>query len=531
MDHQSAIILAMRRPKFYPHPVSSVHLEQTHISLVFLTGKWVYKIKKPFDLGFLDFTTLEKRKHFCFREIELNRRLAHDVYQGVVPIFLQDNRYSLDGPGEIVEYAVQMRQLSAERTMSHLLPKGKLDASAIAGLARVLSEFYRNAASGPQIDAMGSTEVIRYNCEENFEQTYEFRDKYIDDRQHRIIYAATCSFLDHHPALFEQRIAGHKIRDCHGDLRTDHIYFCDDGLRIIDCIEFNKRFRYSDVAGDLAFLCMDLDFQGYPGIAGSLVAEYARHCGDLGVFGMLPFYKCYRAMVRTKVGCMRLQQEDPGQQEYQELLEQTRRYMDLAYQYAVEFSRPRIWVIFGMIASGKSTLAQALSVILGSKVLNSDIVRKDLFKATGKPFTSGQHAFSAGIYTEEATALTYGRLFLLAQEEIEQGRSVILDATFSLARYRNEARRLAGDMNAAIRFIECTCPEDRMLERLREREGQSTVSDARQELLGPFKARYQKPDEIPLHELNRVNTCRPVEENVIHVLSIKKSLPEIKITF
>jgi uncharacterized protein len=517
--HLEAIIQWMLRPGFYAHPVDSVSLQQTHISLVFLAGPRVYKIKKPVDLGFLDFRTLEQRAHFCRREVELNQRLTRGVYLGVDPITFHEGIYRIGGgSGEIVEYAVRMRRLPADKTMQCLLAQGRLKAADIDELARVLSRFYQEAATGPAIDALGALEMVRYNCQENFDQTLEFTGRYIDARQHQIVRAAVSAFLDHRRELFETRVAQHKIRDGHGDLRSGHVYFEPDGMQIIDCIEFNERFRCGDVACDLAFLCMDLEYQGYAAAAASLVAGYVRHSGDTAVYGLLPFYKCYRAMVRTKVDCMRLRQGGLQTREERMLREQARRYMELAYRNALVFSRPRIWVVFGMIAGGKSTVAQALSDSLGVAVFNSDVVRKQLFR--DRPgAVSGPVAFAQGIYSAEATALTYGKLLLTAQEEIDRGRSVILDATFSRTRHRDEARRLAHDMDAAVRFVECRGPENLIAERLRQRGQQATVSDARLTHLAEFKARFQPADEIPSAEKIVIDTSTPLLENIIRILS------------
>jgi predicted kinase len=222
-------------------------------------------------------------------------------------------------------------------------------------------------------------------------------------------------------------------------------------------------------------------------------------------------------MVRTKVDGMRLKQGNMDRTEQHALRRQIRRYMDLAYQYALAFSRPRIWVVFGMIASGKSTLARSLSESLGIAVLNSDEVRKELFR--GRGLKSGRVPAYAGMYSQEATALTYGRLLLKAQEVLDQGRSIILDATFSRSRHRDEVRRLATDMDAGIRLIACTCPEEQTIERLRRRENQACVSDARLEHLEAIKSRYQSPDEIPDDQLIRIDTRVPTAENVIRILS------------
>jgi uncharacterized protein len=515
-NHQSKIIKLMQTPDFYPHPVRSVKLRETHISRVFLTGDFVYKVKKPVDLDFLDFTTLEKRRHFCRMEVDLNRRLTHGIYQGVVSITKKDQSYDLEGAGETVEYAVKMKQLPAVSTMARLLPQGKIDTQSIDRLARILAAFYETARSGPKINAAGSWDTVKTNCEENFSQTEEFAGNLIDKRMYQIISSASRSFLQQRKELFERRVKENRIREGHGDLRTDHIYFTPDGIQIIDCIEFNERFRCGDIAADLAFLAMDLDFEGYPGIARTLLHAYVDHSGDADVFVLLDFYKCYRAFVRAKVNCFHLKQAELAEGEQEELRRQTRRLVDLAYEYVRRFAQPTVWVVCGMIASGKSTLAKALADALQIKVLRSDIVRKDLFDR--QVFESQEEEFEEGIYSQDATSLTYGKLLLLAQEEIERGRSVILDATFSRKDQRREVLRLVEDRDADIVFVECRCREVVIRQRLRNRKKSPAISDARLKHLDESKSRFEALDEIPAENKIIVDTERPLAEIVEKIL-------------
>jgi aminoglycoside phosphotransferase family enzyme/predicted kinase len=514
---RSRVVELMQTPDFYPHPVDSVTMRETHISLVFLTGDFVYKIKKPVNLDFLDFTTLEQRQHFCSRELELNRRLTHDVYLDVVAVTCQDEHCGLDGPGRPVEYAVKMRQLPDAATMQRRFANNKLDSTDIDLLARVLDRFYRSAPTGIGVNAFGQWSTVRRNCEENFSQTEEFAGNVIDRRQHQIIKSATRAFLRRRKALFDLRVQDNKIREGHGDLRTDHIYFTEDGIQIVDCIEFNRRFRCGDIASDLAFLAMDLDFAGHSHIAGMLVKAYMDHSGDGDVMALMDFYKCYRAFVRAKVDCLRLKQAELADQDKTGLRRRAMQYLELAYEYAQRFSRPTVWVVCGMIASGKSTVAAALAAALQIKTLRSDVVRKQLFE---QPAVKRQNAdFGEGIYGDDATALTYGKLLRLAQEEIAGGNSVLLDATFSRKRQRREVSRLAADMEADILFIECRCGDKVLRQRLAERDNSPGVSDARLKHLNAFKARYEALDEIADEILIAIDTELPIEENLATILA------------
>ena len=517
MNHQDHIFEVMCRPEFYPHPVSSIEQRETHISHVFLTGDYVYKIKKPVNLDFLDFTTLEKRYYYCHQEVILNKRLSHNVYFDVISINIKDSKYHLNGPGAPVEYAVKMRQLPQDRSMVHLLKRNKINRVLIEELAVILSEFYIQGPSVDHIHSSGAWETILANCEENFQQTRMFAGEILDERIFQIVRSATLSFLHREKELFENRIKSKKIRDCHGDLRTGHIYFTDEGIQIIDCIEFNERFRFQDVTSDLAFLAMDLDYEGFPQIANYLLDDYAKHTEDPDVFVLIDFYKCYRAFVRCKVNCIRLQEGDTSKQGRIKLLKETSRYLDLAYKYAVQFSRPTLWVVCGMPGSGKSTISRELSRIFNIKIFQSDVIRKELYGL--KPDAPSDMPFGTGIYSKGASSLTYGRLLLLAQEEIEKGRSVILDATYGSQHDRREAIRMARDNEANIVFVECVLKENVIKKRLLKREAGYPVSDARYHHFEDFKRRFEPLNELGNEMHIRVDTEKPLEACMEQILA------------
>ena len=505
-------IRAMREPAFYPHPVDGVALRETHISWVFLTGDRVYKVKKPVDLGFLDFSSPARREHFCRREVDLNRRLAPDVYLGVATITREADGYRLDGEGEVVDHAVRMRQLPSSATLKRRLPEGRFEAATFERLAGILVPFYAAAATGGAVDDFGAPATVARNCEENFTQTAGAASVRFDRRTWEVVAAATRGYLDNHHVLFQKRVTDGRIREGHGDLRTDHVYLTDDGIRIVDCIEFNERFRCADVACDLAFLAMEMDEEGFPGPAADLIDAFVRHSGDLQLYALLDFYKCYRAMVRLKVNCLRLAQADVGPAEQAAAGAAIDRFLALAYRYAVRFSRPVLWVVWGMVATGKSTVARALGETLDIGLQRSDVVRKALFEKVAAKETVVD--FGKGIYSRQATALTYGKLLRLAQAAIEQGRSVVLDATFSRRNQRREVLRLAGETGAAIVFVECACSEETLRRRLAERTGTRSVSDARLEHYEALKAAFEPGDELPARCCIRVDTEQPLAEGL-----------------
>jgi aminoglycoside phosphotransferase family enzyme/predicted kinase len=515
-QRQAEIFQAMERPDFYPHPITTIEQRETHISKVFLTGLYVYKIKKPVNLEFLDFTTLEKRQHFCHQEVMLNRRLSRDVYLDVVAITLQGDRYCLERPGDPIEYAVKMRQLPEECSMARLLPSGKIDTEEIEKLVRILAGFYTHAPTGGYINTFGLWKTVWANCEENFRQAEIFVGKILDERIFQIVRAATRSFMRRRKEFFQNRIDRDKIRDCHGDLRAGHVYFTE-GIQIIDCIEFNERFRYGDITSDLAFLAMDLDNEGYPQIAQRLLNSYVEHTKDQGVFVLLDFYKCYRAFVRIKVSCFRLEEGNIGEQERGKVVRDIQRCMNLAYRYAVQFTRPILWIICGMPASGKSTIARELAHTLGIQVFRSDLIRKELFGLP--PYKQVDLPFEEGIYSKGASSLTCGRLLLLAQEEIEKGCAVVLDATYGSRHERSEVLRLAKDMDANLVFVECVSSEEVLKGRLMKRRGTSLISDARLHHFQQLKARFEPLDEVPREMHIRVDTERPLERSMQQILS------------
>jgi uncharacterized protein len=486
---QQQIFQAMSSPDFYPHRVARIQEQDTHISKVFLTGKFVYKIKKSVNLGFLDFSTLKKRRHYCVREILLNRRLTHDIYLDVIAITRENGTYSIGGTGETLEYAVRMRQLPESRSLHQLIGKDGVDPSNMAALGSRLARFYLATSQSKSLQAGQGWKNLCDACKENFRHTRDFCGTLLDKKIWETVKGATLSFLKSRKGSFYQRFKEAKIRDCHGDLRTDHIYFTDQGIQIIDCIEFNDHLRHIDVINDLAFLLMDLDFLGEPGMGDCLLDEFITGTHDTNGLNLLAFYKCYRAVVRCKVNCISLSNHELKHPKREKIHMEALKYLDLAYHYAIQFSRPAVWVVCGMPATGKSTIAKALSKALGIKVFRSDIVRKELFGL--KPYQQATASAGKKLYGASASSLTYGRLLLLTQQEIETGTSVIIDATYSKEKYRLDLISLVKEKGIRPIFIECTAQDRVMKERLMHRDSSPSVSDARIGDFETLKARYE----------------------------------------
>jgi len=343
-----SIVEALLKPQAYPHKPQEIELVQTQMSFVFLTGDYVYKVKKPVNLGYLDYTTLEKRHFFCHQELELNRRLCSDVYLAVVPITMslrgasepkprakrrgRSNLLCIEGEGKTIEYAVKMKQLPQNCMMDVLLAQGKVTKEMIAKVAEKLAGFHQKAKTSPEIAAFGKLDTIRQNCEENFTQT----EKYIGNSIPRLSYdhikSYTNDFILGNVSLFDKRVREGKIRDCHGDLHAAHICFGDD-ICIYDCIEFNDRFRYCDVASELAFLAMDLDRYQQADLSKHFVNSYVELSQDEELLNLLNFYKCYRAYVRGKVESFKLDDPLISEEEKAGALENAKRYFQLAESY------------------------------------------------------------------------------------------------------------------------------------------------------------------------------------------------------
>jgi len=514
--HQAAVLTVLKDPEFYPHPVTAIQVEETHISTVFLTGDFVYKIKKPVDFGFLDYTTLDKRHRYCKQEVLLNRRLSENVYLDVVSITGEPTGYTLNGSGEPVEYAVKMRQLPKERTMLQLLRRGEFNLNMLGDLVQMLVRFYQNTDKGPEIDSMGSRELIWVNIEEDFVQTNPFVSTVLDKVQFSDLHRQVRTFLNSQAELFDRRIKSGCIRDCHGDLRLGHIYFTDL-ISIIDCIEFNERFRYGDVASDLAFLAMDLDYNGFADIGQKLLAEYARSAEDPEILLLADFYKCYRAHVRCKVECLRYGTGDLSGREAHRAKERAQSYFELAWRYADTFSRQTIWIVCGLSGSGKSTIAAELGKLMNLKCYRSDVIRKRLFGLS--PEQQVVTPFGESIYTPAASDRTYEQMLLEARKDMSRGRSVILDGTFGRLQHRVLARRLAEEMEANVIFIECRCRQSLLRQRLTAREEQKSISDARLQHLDAQSQAFEPLDELWESLHLPINTEQPLHQCVHEILS------------
>lgn len=329
------LVGAMKSPETYDEEVKSIELMQTHISFVFLANGFVYKIKKPVNFGFLDYSTLEKRKFFCSEEIRLNKALAGEIYLEVVSINKDEkNSIKIKGGGEAVEYAVKMKRLPQEAIMTSLLLKNKIDRNHIIKIAGMLANFHAKARDDEEISRFGSVEHVKFVWQQNFEQTKAIRGKKVDSNEFDFIEKKVNNFIENNKMLFEKRINEKRIKECHGDAHSGNIFIVGDKIYIFDAIEFNLAFRSGDVASEIAFLAMDLEFHKRKDLAELFVEKYIEFSRDAEIKKLIDFYKCYRAYVRAKVTSFKLFDENVSEKEKKDCEELTKKYFALALEYA-----------------------------------------------------------------------------------------------------------------------------------------------------------------------------------------------------
>ena len=498
------IIEFMLDPSSYPHNVETVEHYQTHISHLFFAGDYVYKLKKPIDLGFLDFSTLAKRRTAAIAEIELNRRIAPDIYLDVATLHRDDQGVlSFKAPTVVEEVAVVMRRLPEDQRLSKLIETGTVKPETMRDLGHRIADFHERTESSPEIEVYGSLKTVRHNWDENFEQTEPFIGRTITHEAWTICHDEIERYMRAYSDLFERRIADGRIRDCHGDMQTDDIFIDPKtgAATILDAIEFNRRFRYSDTLSDIAFLSMDLNYQGAADLSVILLEAYYERSNDTPIPSLLRFYECYRAYVRGKVRSFVIDQPGPSAEEKKTATDEARRFFELALSYAAGL-RPRLILVMGLIGSGKTRQADGLASRSGARVLHSDVVRKEL--AGLNPNAKQSVPFGEGIYSAEWTDRTYGALLEEASAELARGNSIILDATWSKAWYRALARGVAAERDALLAIVECTAPDEVLMRRL-SRTGR-LVTDGRVELLDEVRADYEAPTDDDAERVLRIDT-------------------------
>ncbi len=500
MDFEEVKILAQR--------LKAKKILQTHTSWVLLTGEFAYKIKKPVDFGFLDYTTKEKRRAYCYKELELNQRLSPEIYLGVVKIkpdlsLIEEKKRE----GEAIDYAVKMKELPQESLMTQFLKRGKVNFSQIKEIAKIIGGFHNRLIQTRETERYGEIETISFNWEENFTQTERFIGETISRKTFFLIKERIRSFIIREKEKFEKRIKAKKIKYCHGDLHSQNI-FITDKIYIFDCIEFNPRFSCSDTASEIAFFLMDLDFHQRFDLADYFLDKYLAITRDYSLLALLSFYKAYRAFVRGKVESFKIEDKSIPQKERLIAKEVAKRYFYLSRRYANSFwEKPMVLVFFGPPGSGKTFLSEKLRARREGIILSSDLLRKDLL---GLPPEGHFPAdYEKGIYKKEITEKTYTSLLKKGKRYFKHQISLFLDATFSHFSYRAVFKKEFP--KKSLFWILCFSPQRLILSRLKKERKYSDASFAiYQKMRSKFRLYFRKKR----NRLLILNTALPVKKNL-----------------
>ncbi|MEB3226643.1 MAG: AAA family ATPase [Synechococcus sp.] len=496
MSHSiSALIAALQTPAFYPHlTTEAIALVQTHVSYVFLTGDYAYKLKKAVDFGFLNFSTLEKRKHFCEVELELNQALTEALYLEVLPITYDGQTYGFNGAGEVVEYAVKMRQFPQETLLSEMFAAGTLTETHMEQLGRAVADFHGQATTNDYILSFGEIPKIRQAIDENYAQTAQ----YIGTVQTQARFEQTKDFTDNffgsREEIFAQRRQERKIKECHGDLHLRNICLWHDQMQLFDRIEFNEPFRFVDTMYDVAFTVMDLDARGAQTLGNAFLNTYVERTGDWEGLQVLPLYLSRQAYVRAKVTSFLLDDQAIAPEAKAEAAQTATAYYELAWQYT-QRSQGKVVIMCGLSGSGKSTVARSYARRENGIQIRSDAVRKHLgnilLDATGDD----------SLYSPGMTEKTYGRLQELGLLLAKQGFTVILDAKYDTVVQRKNVINSCAAQGIPYEIFHCQAPLPVLAQRITSRT--DDISDATADLL---TAQQEQVEGFTTDELPRVKT-------------------------
>lgn len=476
------LLTALQNPALYPHPVKRFETIETHLSWVLLTGDYAYKIKKPLNLGFQDFTTLEKRKHYCELEVALNKRLAPDIYIEVLAITGSENNPTLNGTGGVIEYAVKMNQFDQHALLSNVVKQNKLNAAIVEDIAKQTAQFHQGAQICDASSDFGSAQVVYEPIKDNFTalKTLPASKQYMGELIQIETFVAK-KYLNLEPLLTSRKQNGY-IRATHGDFHLGNMVLIKDKPVIFDCIEFNESFRFTDVMNDVCFLAMDFDRHHLKALGNLFVNNYFEHTFDYDGARLLSFYKSYRAMVRAKISALQLNQVTPGSDFAQKLALDLKEFLRLGLDYSQE-KQPALSITYGLSGSGKSLYSKRLMMEQGSIQLRADVFRKHLFNQA--VFESTPKDKQATLYAPSATEKVYHTLLETSKSLLKSGLSVIVDATFLKMAHRNAFRQLAHELNLPFTIYAFDAPIEVLQDRINLRKKHThDPSDATNEVLG-----------------------------------------------
>lgn len=497
-DDTQLLACALREPRAYPHAPARVEHLETHISHVFLTGGWAYKIKKPLALGFLDFSTLEKRHACCLEELRINRRLAPDLYTDVVPITGSVRHPCVEGSGSAIEYAVKMRQFAQDGMLEQVLARGELTPALIDSIAEQLAQFHAGLAPAAPASPFGTPHSIMGPALQNFDQLLPLSAAAQDGAMLDALRQWTQAQHAALERLFSERRRDGWVRECHGDLHLGNMVLVDGRVRIFDAIEFNAELRWIDVINEAAFLGMDLEQHRRGDLGWRFLNAYLQHTGDYAGARVLRYYMVYRALVRAKVAGIRSGQAELPPDRRTALTEKCRSHIALAHRLATRV-RAALIVHHGLSGSGKTTASQVILEAIGALRVRSDIERKRLHGFT--PGARTGSSLEGGIYAGEATGATYARLASAAEDVVRGGCIALVDATFLRRAERDAFRALAQRLGVPFGIAEFTAPAETLRRRVQQREREShDASEAGLEVLEHQRRTCEalSPEELAL---------------------------------
>jgi aminoglycoside phosphotransferase family enzyme/predicted kinase len=481
MVELGSLIEALSLPNAYSYPVEAVKVRQTHISVVFLAGPYAYKVKKPVNLGFLDFDSLEKRRRFCDEEVRLNRRLAPHVYLGVVPAVRTGQGIQLEGEGEVVEWAVKMRRLPDEATLQERVRRNEVGTDLLQSLARRIAYFHQVAETNERIAAFGRFDVVAPVILDIFAQAASHLETTVSKTVFDRVRSLAGETLDRLRPLIETRAARRVPRDCHGDMHLDHVYYFPGekppaDLVIVDCIEFNERFRFIDPVSDIAFPAMDFAFQGRRDLARRFADTYFDATRDEEGRPLLPLYTAYRATVRGLVDGIKLTEREVAMGERTAALERARAHWLLALtELERPVQKPCLLLVAGLPGSGKSKLAQGLAEGAAFSIVRSDIVRKELAGIPGERPTPLDLRDS--LYTRAWNDRTYAECLNRAEKLLFAGKRVLVDATFREAQKRQTFLMAAVKWGVPSALLHCHAEPYTVRRRMETRQADASDAD------------------------------------------------------
>lgn len=500
-----SLIQQMMQPEFYPHPVTEpIELMQTHVSYVLLTGDYAYKLKKPVNFGFLDYSTIELRKHFCEEELRLNQRGAAEIYLEILPI-TQLEQYQLGGCENVVDYTLKMRQFPQTALFLSMFEQGKLSETRMEELGKVVAQYHAKAETNDYIRSFGEVAQVRQSIDENYDQTLKYIGAVQTQAQFQETKAYTDNFFEQRQQLFTSRITNNWIRECHGDLHLRNICLWDDKILLFDCIEFNEPFRFVDVMFDIAYAVMELEMLQRADLANAYLNTYIEQTGDWEGLQVLPLYLSRQSYVRAKVNSFLL--DDPGVPTA--VKAEAQATATAYYKLAWEYTKPRqgkLILMSGLSGAGKSTVARHLARKLGAIHIRSDAVRKHLAGI------SLVEKGGAEIYTAEMSQKTYARLLSLGIMLANEGFTVILDAKYDRISTRQDAITQAEFHQLPLQIIYCTAPVEVLRDRLKTRTGD--IADATVDLLASQQVAAESFTETEKAFVKTVDTTQDLTQQL-----------------